>query len=53
MAEKLGKFEHEILELPPRAFARWCAYFRIQIEDEKVASQRAKRPKSKIAGRRR
>lgn len=30
IAEALGKFEHEILELSPEEYARWLAYFRIQ-----------------------
>ncbi len=32
VAETLGKFEHEVLELSPNEFSGWCAYLRIQGE---------------------
>lgn len=42
VAEALGKFEWEVLELSPGEFARWCAYFKIREKEEKKAAQKAK-----------
>ena len=32
VGETLGKFEHEVLELSPNEFGRWCAHLKMQGE---------------------
>lgn len=43
MAENLGKFEHEVLELSPQEFARLLAHFILKAEDIKRAERKHKR----------
>lgn len=43
IAEQLGKFESEILGLSISEFARWIAYFRIKVEEEKKQADRRRR----------
>lgn len=41
IAEALGKFEHEVLALPPHAYARQVAYFKIRQKEEADARRKA------------
>jgi len=43
VAEQLGKFEHEVRELPAEEFARWVAYFNIKVKEEKKAIDKNRR----------
>ena len=38
VAETIGKFEHEVLELSPDEFSRWCAYLKIQGDRQSSSS---------------
>lgn len=42
IAEALGKFEWEVLELAPHEFARLCAYFKIRHAEEARANRQAR-----------
>lgn len=39
LAEKLGKFEHEVAELSPDEFARWIAFFNLRRKEEQQANR--------------
>ena len=38
----MGKFEHEVLELPPQALVRLIAYYRVRAQREKREADRIK-----------
>lgn len=50
LAEVLGKFEHEILEMSRDEFVRWIAYFNIKADLEKKAIEKAKRESRRSGG---
>lgn len=41
VAEKLGKFIHEVEKLTPDEFAEYLAYFKLKLEEEKKLSKQA------------
>ncbi len=43
VAEKLGKFAHEVAEIGHVGVARWIAYFKLKSEQEKLAQERARK----------
>lgn len=46
LAEKLGKFVHEVEELTPNELAEYLAYFKLKMEEEKKEADKARRART-------